>query len=58
MREFFVILKQTPVTICYYISYAFGVPLDLKATCDTRLILNIYIRLKIKPNSVRIRSLS
>ena len=38
--------------------YNISVPLDLKVTCDTRLTLNIYIRLKIKPNSVRIRSLS
>jgi hypothetical protein len=38
--------------------YNISVPLDLKVTCDTRLILNIYIRLKIKLNSVRIRSLS
>ena len=39
--------------------YSISVPLDLKFTCDTRLILNInYIRLKIKPNSVRIRFFS
>jgi hypothetical protein len=38
--------------------YNISVPLDLKVTKDTRLILNIIIRLKIKPNSVRIRFLS
>jgi hypothetical protein len=36
--------------------YNISVPLDLNVTCDTRLILNIYKRLKIKPNSVRMRS--
>jgi hypothetical protein len=55
---FGLIFRRLYKHLCRWQPYNISVPLDLKVTCDTRLILNIYIRLKIKPNSAKITSLT